>query len=56
MTAAPRDVATVPFGKHRNKPWSEVPADYLRWMASQTDMDADAVAAARAEIERRKAS
>ena len=33
----------------------EVPADYLRWMAGQGDMDADAVAAARAEIERRKA-
>ena len=51
---APRHVATVPFGKHRRKPWSEVPDDYLRWMSAQTDMDSDAVAAARAEIERRR--
>lgn len=52
---APRDVAVVPFGRHRRKPWSEVPADYLKWMAAQTDMDADAVAAARSELDRRKA-
>ena len=52
---APRDVATVPFGKHRRKPWSDVPADYLKWMAAQTDMDADTVAAARSELDRRKA-
>lgn len=51
---APRDVAVVPFGRHRRKPWSEVPADYLKWMAAQTDMDADAVAAARCELDRRK--
>lgn len=55
-TAAPRDLAVVPFGKHRRKPWSEVPSDYLHWMASQTVMDADAVGAARAELERRKVS
>lgn len=52
---APRDIPTVPFGKHRKKPWSEVPSDYLKWMAAQTDMDADAVAAARSELDRRKA-
>lgn len=54
-TVAPRDLATVPFGKHRRKPWSEVPTDYLRWMAGQGDMDADALSSARAELERRKA-
>lgn len=52
---APRDIPTVPFGKHRKKPWSEVPSDYLKWMAAQADMDADAVAAARSELDRRKA-
>ena len=55
-TRAPRELSVVPFGKHRRKPWSAVPADYLHWMAAQTDMDADAVAAARAELERRKVS
>lgn len=53
---APREMATVPFGKHRRKPWAEVPTDYLRWMAGQGDMDVDAVTAARAELERRKPS
>lgn len=53
---APRELSTVPFGKHRRKPWSEVPTDYLKWMAGQGDMDVDAVTAARAELERRKAS
>ena len=52
-TAAPRDVATVPFGKHRKKPWRDVPTDYLQWMAAQTDMEADVVAAAKAELGRR---
>lgn len=52
-TDAPRDLATVPFGKHRRKPWAEVPEDYLRWMAAQTDMDLDAVTAAKAELARR---
>ncbi|WP_421728689.1 exonuclease domain-containing protein [Brevundimonas sp.] len=53
-TNAPRDLALVPFGKHRRKPWSEVPEDYLQWMAAQTDMDVDAVTAARRELDRRK--
>ena len=55
-TNAPRDLALVPFGKHRRKPWSEVPDDYLRWMATQTDMDVDAVTAARNELDKRKAA
>jgi len=53
-TAEPRALATVPFGKHRRKPWAEVPTDYLHWMAGQTDMDLDAVTAARNELDRRK--
>lgn len=54
-TAEPRALSTVPFGKHRRKPWADVPADYLQWMAAQTDMDVDAVTAARNELDRRKA-
>ncbi|HEY0102027.1 MAG TPA: exonuclease domain-containing protein [Brevundimonas sp.] len=52
-TAEPRRLDRIPFGKHRGKPWSEPPEDYLRWMAAQADMDADAVSAARQELERR---
>lgn len=49
----PRSLKRIPFGKHRGKPWSEPPEDYLRWMAGQGDMDADVVAAARQELTRR---
>jgi exodeoxyribonuclease X len=27
--------------KHKGTPWKNVPADYLRWVAGQPDMDAD---------------
>jgi len=52
-TSEPRRLDRIPFGKHRGKPWSEPPEDYLRWMAAQADMDGDAVSAARQELERR---
>lgn len=52
-TAEPRTLNRIPFGKHRGKPWSEPPLDYLRWMAGQGDMDAEVVAAARQELDRR---
>jgi exodeoxyribonuclease X len=44
--------------KHRGRPWAEPPDDYLRWMvgqggSGQGDMDADVVAAARQELDRR---
>lgn len=54
-TSEPRSLARIPFGKHRGKAWSEPPVDYLRWMAAQGDMDADVVAAARQELDRRGA-
>jgi exodeoxyribonuclease X len=52
-TAEPRRVDRIPFGKHRGKAWGDAPLDYLRWMTGQGDMDADVVAAARQEMERR---
>lgn len=52
-TRETRRVDRIPFGKHRGKPWTEPPDDYLRWMAGQADMDGDVVGAARAELERR---
>lgn len=52
-TREPRRLDRIPFGKHRGKAWSEPPEDYLRWMAAQADMDADAVSSARQELERR---
>jgi hypothetical protein len=29
------------FGKFKGKPWREVPNDYLRWLASLSDLDMD---------------
>ena len=52
-TREPRRLDKIPFGKHRGSRWAEAPGDYLRWMAAQSDMDADVVAAARQELERR---
>ena len=57
-TREPRRLDRIPFGKHRGRPWSEPPDDYLRWMVSQGgsgqgDMDADVVAAAGSELARR---
>lgn len=52
-TREPRRLDRIPFGKHRGKAWADPPDDYLRWMASQLDMDVDVVAAARQELERR---
>jgi exodeoxyribonuclease X len=55
-TAEPRRLDRIPFGKHRGRPWSEAPDDYLRWMTGQGDMDAEVVAAARQELARRQAA
>jgi exodeoxyribonuclease X len=52
-TREPRRLERIPFGKHKGRPWAEAPDDYLRWMAGQGDMDADVVAAARQELDRR---
>lgn len=55
-TNEPRTLDRIPFGKHRGKAWFEPPEDYLRWMVAQADMDSDAVAAARQELDRRSAA
>lgn len=52
-THEPRRLDRIPFGKYRGRTWREPPDDYLRWMAGQEDMDADVVAAARHELNRR---
>lgn len=31
----------ITFGKHRGSKWSDVPPDYLAWIARQADMDED---------------
>jgi exodeoxyribonuclease X len=53
-TREPRPMPTLTFGKHRGLAWSQVPRDYLQWMVSQTDMDADTLWHARQELSRRR--
>jgi exodeoxyribonuclease X len=55
-TNQPRQLPTIPFGKHRGSSWLDLPIDYLQWIVSQTDMDHDVVWCARQELERRKSS
>lgn len=31
---APSPVGTIPFGKHRGKPWADASIDYLQWAAT----------------------
>jgi len=51
--ASGRPLETCPLGKHKGKPWKDVPGDYLKWIC--TDMDKpDIVAAAAEELERRR--
>ena len=52
-TQEPKPMPNVPFGKHKNVPWTEAPLDYLQWMVRQTDMDQDAVRNAKRELVRR---
>ena len=52
-TAQPRPMSSLPFGKHRGVPWSQVPSDYLDWVAGNPDMDADTIWWARNELTRR---
>jgi exodeoxyribonuclease X len=43
-----------PLHKHKGKPWSEVPSDYLEWIANKpNDVAADIKANARLELKKR---
>jgi exodeoxyribonuclease X len=52
-TKMPRLHLTCPIGDFRGKPWSEVRHDFLIWIVNKAGMEADIVAGARAEIEKR---
>lgn len=54
-TAEPRPMPVISFGKHRGLKWDEIPIDYLEWMTTQADMDADVLFHANSELTRRRA-
>lgn len=39
LSAPSKPLETMPFGKHQGKPLSEVPKDYVRWLASSGAFD-----------------
>lgn len=41
LTSAPVLLRAVTFGKHRGANWSELPWDYLSWVANKSDLGAD---------------
>lgn len=41
----------IRFGKHRGTAWSDLPNDYLAWIAEKSDLDADAKFTARHHLE-----
>lgn len=43
----------INFGKHKGMKWSELPSDYLRWIADKSDLDRDAKANARHWLKQR---
>ena len=45
----------ITIGDHRGKPWADVPGDFLSWMLSKPDMDADLKWNARRELDLRDA-
>lgn len=45
--------AVVSFGKHKGRPWDEVPSAYLQWMMGEQGMSEHRLAAVRRELDRR---
>lgn len=52
----PRVLPSVPLGKHAGKPWSELPAPYLRWMSDAISDDLDIAFSVKQELQNRKKS
>jgi exodeoxyribonuclease X len=52
-TEQPAFMPVVPFGRYKGALWSEVPGDYLQWVAGAEEMDPDRIWHARQELGRR---
>lgn len=49
----PIQLKTMPLGKHKGRPFSEIPLDYLQWAANK-DFDQDLLYSVRLELKKRK--
>ena len=52
-SSKPKQLPTIPFGKHRGSKWANAPIDYLQWMVRQKEMNPDVLACANEELARR---
>lgn len=50
----PINLKTMPLGKHKGRPFSQIPVEYLSW-ASHKDFDQDLLFSIRSELKKRKA-
>lgn len=46
-------MGSMPFGKHKGRPFKEIPLQYLQWMVTK-DFDQDLMFSIRSELKRRK--
>ncbi len=49
----PIPLKTMPLGKHKGRPFSEIPVEYLQWAANK-DFDQDLLFSIRSELKKRK--
>lgn len=49
----PIPLKAMPLGKHKGRPFSEIPSEYLQWAANK-DFDQDLLFSIRSELKRRK--
>ena len=54
ISSKPAQYPRIMFGKYRNSPWASVPADYLKWILKQQDMDEGVIYCAEHELARRR--
>lgn len=54
VLSRPVKMKKIPLGKHKGRPFSEVPVEYLQWAANK-DFDQDLLFSIRSELKRRKA-
>ncbi len=53
VLAKPIEMRAMPLGKHKGRPFKEIPLDYLRWAAHQK-FDQDLLYSLKSELKRRK--
>ncbi len=46
-------MATMPLGKHKGRPFKEIPLQYLQWIVNK-DFDQDLLYSVRTELKKRK--